>query len=72
MITAAPPIGADALRIRHEFLSLPDLSVSVDACAQLLDVPPRHARAMLDSLVDDGFLRRDADDRYVRSAPPRR
>ena len=70
MITAAPPIDADALRIRHEFLSLPDLCVSVDGCAQFLDVPPRHARAILDSLVDDGFLQRNDDGRYVRPAPP--
>jgi DNA-binding IclR family transcriptional regulator len=71
VITIAPPIEADALRIRHEFLSLPDLCVSVDACAQFLAVPPRHARAMLDSLVEDGLLRRQGDGRYVRATPPR-
>ena len=70
MITVAAPIDADALRIRHEFLTLPDLCVSVDGCAQFLDVPPRHARAILDSLVDDGFLHRNGDGRYVRSNAP--
>jgi predicted transcriptional regulator of viral defense system len=71
VIQTAPPIDADALRLRHEFLSLPDLCVSVDACAQFLDVPPRHARAILESLVEDGFLQRHGDGRYVRAAPPR-
>lgn len=70
MITVAEPIDADALRIRHEFLTLPDLCVSVDACARFLDVPPRHARAMLDSLVDEGFLQRNGDGRYVRANAP--
>jgi len=66
VITVAEPIDADSLRIRHEFLTLPDLCESVDACAQFLEVPSRHARAILDSLVDDGFLQRNGDDRYVR------
>jgi len=71
VIIVAEPIEADALRLRHEFLTLPDLCASVDACAQFLDVPPRHARAMLDSLVDEGFLQRNGDGRYMRVAPPR-
>jgi len=70
VITIAPPIEADALRIRHEFLSLPDLCVSVDSCAQVLDVPPRHAQLILESLVRDGFLLRNGDGRYVRAPHP--
>jgi len=66
VITVAEPIDADALRIRHEYLALPDLCVSVDACAQSLDVPPRHAQLILESLVRDGFLQRNSDGRYVR------
>jgi hypothetical protein len=71
VITVAGPIDADTLRIRHEFLSLPDLCVSVEGCAQFLDVPPRHARAILDSLVSEEFLQRNGDGRYVRAPRPR-
>ena len=70
MITIAEPIDADALRIRHEFLALPDLCVSVDACAQLLDIPQRHALLILESLSAEGFLQRQGDGRYVRAVVP--
>ena len=66
MNTASVPIDADALRIRHEFLTLPDLRASVASFATLLNVSPRQARLVLDSLVDDGFLTRTADSQYVR------
>ena len=72
MITVAEPIDLDALRIRNEFLTLPDLCASVDSCSQFLDVPPRHALLILESLVHDGFLRRNSDGRYVRSSSPPR
>ena len=68
MITVSAPIDADALRIRHEFLTLPGLRASVASLAALLNVSPRHARLVLESLVDDGFLERGASDHYVRPA----
>jgi hypothetical protein len=67
MIAFADPIDLDALRIRHEFLALPDLRVSVDAVGVLLGVSSRHARLTLESLVGEGFLERDPDGQYVRS-----
>ena len=69
MITASAPIDADALRIRHEFLTLPGLRASVASFALLLNVSPRQARLVLDSLVDDGFLERNAGDTYARPEP---
>jgi len=68
MITIAEPIDADALRIRHEFLTLPSLHASVELCALLLDVPQRHALLMLESLVRDGFIERTVDGQYARAA----
>jgi DNA-binding IclR family transcriptional regulator len=67
MITIAEPIDADALRVRHEFLTRPGLRASVDFYAILLDLPPRHALLILESLVRDGFLERTADGQYVRT-----
>jgi DNA-binding IclR family transcriptional regulator len=69
MITASAPIDADALRIRHEFLTLPGLRASVASFAALLSVSPRQARRVLDSLVDEGFLERGAGDQYARRVP---
>ena len=60
MIVAADPVDADALRIRHEFLILPERRLSVEDAARLLDLPVRHARAILDSMAAEGFLERDA------------
>ena len=68
MVAIAEPIEADALRIRHEFLTVPDLHASIESCATLLNVPPRHALHMLESLTKDGFLARVSDGRYVRAA----
>lgn len=69
MITVADPIDADMLRIRHEFLSSPDLRASVDDVVALLHVPQRHAHLMLESILDEGFLARAADGLYIRPAP---
>jgi DNA-binding IclR family transcriptional regulator len=68
MITIADPVDLDALRIRHEFLSLPGLQASVEMMAARLGVNPRHAQQMLDELVAERFLDRAADGRYVRNA----
>ena len=67
MIAIADPIDLDALRIRHEFLALPDLRVSVDVAGALLHVTSRHARLILESLASEGFLERGADGQYARS-----
>ena len=67
MICVADPIDADTLRVRHEFLSRPDLQVSVDEVARRFQTLPRHARIMLESLVQEGFLVRTGDDQYLVS-----
>jgi len=69
MVTPAEPIDADTLRARHEFLARPDLRLTADALAAMLDLPLRHANVILESLVQDGFLGRTADGRYVRGSP---
>ena len=66
MIAIAAPIDADALRARNEFLTRPGLHASADAVARILDVSPRRANALLDSLARDGFLERTGDGEYVR------
>jgi hypothetical protein len=65
MITVAEPIDADTLRIRHEFLTRPNLRVSADQAAALLGVSLRHASVILESMVFERFLARTADGRYV-------
>lgn len=70
MITIAEPIDADTLRIRYEFLARADLRVSPEIVAELLGVPLRHAKAMLDALVFEHFLARNADGSYVRADAP--
>lgn len=65
MIACAEPIDADVLRVRHEFLTRPDLHASVDAVARLVDVSPRHAALILDTLVHEEFLEQAPDGRYV-------
>ena len=69
MIDVAESIDADALRIRHMFLSGPDLRASADDIALLFGLSSRHARVLLDSLVRDGFLRQTIDGRYERPRP---
>lgn len=66
MISVAAPIDADTLRIRHEFLVLPGLHTSVDACAHALSVSQRQATHILETLVQEGFLRRTSDGKYAR------
>lgn len=69
MITVAEPIDLDALRIRHEFLTVPDLQLSADAAALLLNVSPRHARQALESLALGTFLVQLSDGSYARYDP---
>ena len=68
MIAFADPIDLDALRIRHEFLTLPDLHASAASVAALLGVTERHALVALDALVAEGFLERIPDRGYARPA----
>lgn len=69
MIAAAPPIDADQLRLRHEFLSMPGLVLSTAQVARLLDIHVRHAETLLESLEDEGFLVRQAYGAYRRAEP---
>ena len=68
MITVADPLDLDTLRIRHEFLSVPDLRLSADTVASLLNVSRHHAAAMLEALVSEQFLSRHPDGSYSRQA----
>ena len=70
MITISEPIDLDTLRIRHEFLAVPDLRVSVDGTAAQYHIATRHALLALESLVWEGFLERTPDGQYLRSALP--
>ena len=67
MITVAAPIDADTLRIRHEFLTRPDLRLSAGTIALLLDISPRHAQRLLDALAREGFLQ-ELGGKYCRTA----
>jgi hypothetical protein len=65
MIEIGEPIEADELRIRNEFLMQLDLHASAAEVARLIDVSPRHAAVILESLVHEEFLERAPDGRYV-------
>jgi hypothetical protein len=67
MITLAEPIDLDTLRIRHEFISSPAFSASVEAVAKRFQIASRHARTALESLVVEGFLERTLEGQYVRA-----
>jgi hypothetical protein len=56
MIAIAPPTDVDQLHLRHEFLSMPGLALTVSQTARLLDVGHRHAEELLVSLEAEGFL----------------
>ena len=66
MITIADPLDQDALRIRHEFLTVPDLRLSPVTVAGLLNTSLHHAAAILDSLVSEHFLFQHPDGFYSR------
>ena len=65
MIAIAEPIDADVLRVRTEFLTRPDLHASADVVARFVDISPRRAVRILDSLVHEDFLERTARGEYV-------
>jgi hypothetical protein len=66
VITIADPLDLDALRIRHEFLTVPDLRLSPVDVAALLNTSHHHAAAILDSLVSERFLFHHPDGFYSR------
>ena len=52
MVIFADAIDADVLRIRHEFLDMPGLALTVPQTARLYDLSASHARAMLDRILE--------------------
>lgn len=71
MIATAEPIDLDALRLRNEFLALPELVLSVPQVARLLDLRSEHAAAILEGLARERFLVATAQGAYRRAYPPR-
>lgn len=66
----ADAIDADALRVRHEFLELPGLVLTVAQTARLYGLSTAHAQALLDTLEADGFLVGGPNGAYRRMHPP--
>jgi DNA-binding IclR family transcriptional regulator len=56
MIAPGDPIDQDALRVRHEFLDMPGLIVSVPQVARLFGLRSEHACAILETLEREHFL----------------
>ena len=69
MIVTAGAIAADVLRIRHEFLEMPGLVLTVAQTARLYGLSMTHARALLEALESDGFLISGPGDVYRRATP---
>jgi hypothetical protein len=69
MVTLAPPIDADLLRLRHEFLSMPGLVLTASQTARLLGIRIWHAEALLATLEADGFLIRTPSAAFRRTEP---
>ncbi|HEY7288577.1 MAG TPA: hypothetical protein VH583_01985 [Vicinamibacterales bacterium] len=67
MIAHAPSIDADQLRLRHEFLAMPGLVLTVPQTARLLGVRRVTAENLLMSLEADGFLMRVGVETYRRT-----
>lgn len=69
MLALAEPVEADQLRLRHEFLSMPGLTLTVAQAARLLGVRLSHAEALLVELEAEGLLIHTASGTYRRSEP---
>jgi Mn-dependent DtxR family transcriptional regulator len=72
MVTLASPVDADLLRLRHEFLSMPGLMLTVSQTARLLHVRTWNAEQMLRTLEADGFLTHTPTGSFRRAEPPNR
>jgi hypothetical protein len=70
MIAIADAIDADVLRIRHEFLEMPELVLTVAQTARLYAVSTAHAKALLEILEAQGFLVSGPNSAFRRSTPP--
>jgi len=68
MIAVAAPIEADVLRLRHEFLSMPALTLTVPQVARLLGVRTEYAAELLTALTQDRLLTRAETGAYHRSS----
>lgn len=55
-------------RLRSEFLEMPGLRLTVPQVQKLCGVEPHLCRAVLDALVEAGFLTVDVQDRYARAS----
>jgi DNA-binding IclR family transcriptional regulator len=71
MIVAANPTDQDALRLRHEFLEMPGLNVSVPQVARMLGLRHEHAAAILAALASERFLTQTPTGSYQRASAPR-
>ena len=52
--------------IRAEYIEVPGLHLTKPEAQELWDLEPWVCDALLNALVDAGFLRRTSDDTYVR------
>jgi len=66
MIAVAAPIEADILRLRHEFLSMPALTLTVPQVARLLGVRTEYAADLLAALAAERLLTRIESGAYRR------
>ena len=71
-------IGTDAgvsprliVRVRGEFLEMPDLRLAPEQAARLLSLDATVSARVLDVLVEDGFLHKTTDGAYLRVDPER-
>jgi len=67
MIVAANPTDLDALRLRHEFLEMPGLTISVAQAARMLGLRSERAAAILDTLASERFLTQTPTGSYRRA-----
>lgn len=70
MIAFADAIDADVLRIRHEFLDMPGLVLTVAQTARLYALSTAHAKALLEMLESEGFLISGPNGAFRRPTPP--
>ena len=67
MIVAAPPTDLDSLRLRNEFLEMPELSISVSQVARMFGLRSEHAAAILETLTSERFLTQTPAGLYHRA-----